>query len=70
MQVEIKSRKLGKSVVFSARGAAGYVRIGDADRFADQQIFDRAGNAYTAATEQELRTVAKRWISAQSPRIA
>lgn len=49
---------------FAARG--GYVYTTGAGGFLTRQLFDRNGNALTAATEAELRKVARAWLRRQA----
>lgn len=64
--VEINSRKLGRVARFVAREQSGYVyRDPDALTWG-KQVFDAQGCACIARTEDELRKIARRWISSQT----
>lgn len=66
MKIEIRSRKLGRTLTFWAHDVSGYVRVGDASTFADKQLFDRHGNAIVARDEAQLRRAAARYIKRQA----
>jgi hypothetical protein len=63
MRIDIKSRKLGRTVRFIAREGSGYVYVDPTAADWGRQVFDRNGNAAVARSEAELRRVARRYIS-------
>ena len=66
MKIEVRSRKLGRTLTFTAHDVSGYVRVGDASAFAAKQLFDRHGNAVVARDEAQLRREAARYIKRQA----
>ena len=67
-RIEVKSRKLGQTLVFATRGQ--YVYVNDRPGgFCDKQLFDRHGNAVTinrdldeAHKEAALEKIARQYI--------
>jgi hypothetical protein len=64
IKIDIRSRKLGRTVRFVARDS-GYVYIDPTATSWGRQLFDKNGNALLARDENELRRVARRWIDQQ-----
>lgn len=62
ISITIKSRKLGETIHFVARGG-GYVFVNPTPTGWGQQVFDRHGNAEGARKEADLRRIARRWIA-------
>jgi hypothetical protein len=62
MRIDIKSRKLGRTVRFIARDDSGYVFVDPTAADWGWQLFDRDGNAEVARSTAELRRVARRYI--------
>jgi hypothetical protein len=63
MRIDIKSRKLGRTVRFIARGGSGYVFVDPTAADRGRQLFDRDGNAAIARSATELRRVTRRYLS-------
>lgn len=63
MRIDIKSRKLGRTIRFIARDDSGYVFVGPGCMTWGRQLFDRDGHAVTARSAAELRRAARRYIS-------
>lgn len=64
MRITIKSRKLGREVVFVAREGSGYVYRDPNATTWGHQVFS-GGSAAIAKTEADLRRIARRWIASQ-----
>lgn len=67
ISIEIRSRKLGRTVRFVAREQSGYVYRDPDALTLGKQIFDPQGCACVAYTDADLRKIARRWISNQIP---
>lgn len=61
ISITVKSRKLGEVLHFVARDS-GYVFVNPTPTIWGEQVFDSAGNAEIAASEEGLRRIARRWI--------
>jgi hypothetical protein len=67
ISIQIRSRKLGRTIRFVARDQSGYVYRDPDALSCGKQIFDAQGSACIAHTEDDLRKIARRWISNQIP---
>jgi hypothetical protein len=64
IKIEIRSRKLGRTVRFVAR-ESGYVFVDPTAASWGRQLFDQRGDAVLARSKEELQRVARRWIDQQ-----
>jgi hypothetical protein len=63
VKITVRSRKSGETLTFVARDDSGYVFLNPTGTSWGRQIFDRHGNAEVARSEEELRKVARRWMT-------